>query len=169
MLKCKEIIELRIGSRKEKSKDDKGSEHIVHSLIIKVIDDNSNEKVTGVDVGINTLITMAVCIDKFLKDKKDIYTKPQTKDASIDFFSLSYLLLPIAGPDAECAMMSIGKSEVYGRITINNLIKFYDNVKGLIPNNADILTAEQNQKKKDTKMVQFDKSRGMSKGGRINR
>lgn len=176
MFKCKQITELRIGSRKAKEKTKKGKEHeiIVHSLIIKVIDENDNEKVTGVDVGIGTLASISMCIGRFLRDKKEISIRPDAKDNAIDFFSLSYLLLPITGEDAECAMMSIGKSNVYGRITIKALTKFYDNIKGLVPHipaNEELVKKMKESIKEDNKVVQFDKNRrigrGMTNGGFI--
>lgn len=165
MVKCKSVEELRIGSRKVKNRTKKGKEYdeIIHSLIIKVIDENDNERVTGIDVGIVTLSSISMCIDRFLKDKKQISIKPESNENSIDFFSLSYLLLPIAGEEAECAMISIGKNEIYGKITIKALTKFYDSIKGLVPhvptNEELMLKMKEELKKEDKKVVQFDKNR----------
>ena len=169
MVKCKSIEELRIGSRKLKNKTKKGKDYdeIIHSLIIKVIDENDNERVTGVDVGIGTLASMSTCIGRFLRDKKEISIRPisirlDAKDNAIDFFSLSYLLLPITGEDAECAMISIGKNEIYGKITIKALTKFYDSIKGLVPHvptNEELMLKMKESLKSKDKVVQFDKNK----------
>ena len=73
-------------------------------------------------------------------------------------------------------MMSIGKSNVYGRITIKALTKFYDSIKGLVPHiptNEELAKKmkEATKKEEDSKVVQFNKNRkigrGMTNGGFI--